>query len=145
MLVYGLTHPQFSPCALLEGHADRGSWYATTLGYGPWDEELEHIRVTTSRPLPGQAATDTVPAGFESARLEPAEVHIDGATVHGLIRRHADTWLLTAEASGYKITVSGRGPAGDTTLHQISDITPAIDARGSYLETRRRDRSTPPE
>ncbi|MFE2425093.1 hypothetical protein [Streptomyces hokutonensis] len=137
LILYQLSSPPHTPCALGECHEVNGSWQSATLIYGPWDTDREHVRVSTWRELPGQLFhPDTLP-DIPTAPSHGLEVTIDGRPVLGELHRGPQTWQWQAAVEQHKILMSGRGAIEDLTLETVTDIAPFVDARRRHIAIRR--------
>jgi hypothetical protein len=141
MSAYCLTPRPSSACVLLESQIIDETVKSLTFGHDSAGEYRDCSRITTERPVDGQPDSPAVPGGFASAALEHTSVRVDGQSVPGFLYRGvADTWALTVDVGEFRVTATGNGPTGDFALHQVTDLTPAIEARIAWLEARRRER-----
>ncbi len=139
--VYRIRDPWLAPCTLAEGHTVDGSLQSLTLAYGSWDTGQPHLHITTWRDLPGQDFEPDAAAEFPDTPGEEITVGIDGRPAEArLLRSAGGAWLLRADPGRVHLLAFGRGPMGDLAFERLVDITPVIDARRSFLASRRRGR-----
>lgn len=136
--VYRLRAPWLLPCQLGESHTVNGSLQAVTLIYGSWATDREHIRVTTWRDLPGQDFVPDAPGDLLAVPPERIAVDIEGKPTPGdIVRRPTTAWLLRVGLGAVHLLASGRGPIGDLAFEPLTDLEPVVDARRTYLASRR--------
>ncbi|UWE07609.1 hypothetical protein [Actinacidiphila bryophytorum] len=136
--VYQLRTAWFEPCTLAESHTVDGSLQSLTLAYGPWDTGQPHVRVTTWWDLLDQNIVDDIPAELAAVPLEDATVDIDGTPHPGALQRHpAGAWALRVDLGSHHLLASGRGPTTPLSFTPLTDLTQPIEARRTYLASRR--------
>lgn len=118
-------------CSLGGSGGVNGSWTSVLLVYGSWDDDDEHVRVTTRVQ---DSETPEMDFLWEHGlpQCVPVSVHIAPADAPLAARLYqvGRRWCTSVTVEGLEVVVSGVGnPPLTVGLERLTDLGPAIEAR----------------